>query len=119
MDEDRLGTALQDFHHIIIGDLRLAFHDHLITLDRDNLTGILIYEVLVPALQHTGSKFATHVLLEVGLVDLHLLSQIKDLQDLLIRLEADGTEQGCNRQLLLTVDVSIHHVVDVCRKLNP
>ena len=52
VDEDCLSTALQDLHHIIISNLRFALHDYLIALDRDNLTSILIYEILVPALQH-------------------------------------------------------------------
>ena len=57
MNQNGLGTALQDFEHVLLGNLRLALHDDLVTLDRNNLTGILIYEVLVPALQHTGSQF--------------------------------------------------------------
>ena len=119
MNKNRLGTALQNFHHITICDLCLAFHDHLITLDRNNLTSILIYKILIPAFQYTGSQLATYKLLEVSLIDLDLLCQIKDLQDFLIGLKANSTKQCCNRQFLLTIDVSIHHVVDVCCKLDP
>ena len=56
---------------------------------------------------------------EISLVDLDLLSQIKNLKDITVILIADSTEQSSHRQLLLTVDVSIHHIVNVRSKLNP
>ena len=119
MNEYRLRTALQNLHHVIIGNLRLTLHDDLITLNGNHLTGILVNEVLIPTLQHTGSQFRTDILLQCSLVDLHLFRQVEDLEDFLICLKTYGTKQRRNRQLLLTVDVCIHHIIDVSGKLDP
>ena len=119
MNEDGLCAALKNLHHIIISNLRLTLEDHLVTLNRNYLTSILINEILVPALKHTGCQLGTNILLQGSLIDLHLLSKVEDLEDLLIRLESDGTKQCRYRQLLLTIDISIHHIVDVGSKLDP
>ena len=119
VDKNGVSTALQDVDHVLLGNLGLTIHDDLVTLDGHHLASILIDEVLVPTLQHTGGEFAADDLLQGGLAHLHLLGQVEDLQDVLIVLETDGTKQCRNRQLLLTVDVGIHHVVDVGGKLNP
>ena len=50
---------------------------------------------------------------------LNLLSEIEDLKNVLIALITDGTEKSCYRQLLLTVNVCEHDIVDVSSKLNP
>ena len=119
MNEDCLGTALQNLHHIILSNLRLALHDYLITLDGYHLTSILIYEVLVPALQYAGSQLTAYDGLQRLLVHLHLLGEVENLQDVLISLEADGTQQGCYGQLLLTVDIRVHHIINISSELDP
>ena len=119
MHKNSLGTAFKNIIHIIFCNLCLTFHDDLITLDRNNLTGILIYEVLVPALQDTGCKFTTQRFLESGLVNLYFLCQFENLKDILIILVSDSTKQSGNRQLLLTVNVCIHHIINIRSKLNP
>ena len=50
---------------------------------------------------------------------LHLLCEVENLQDVLVVLKPYGTEQCRDGQLLLTVDVRIHDVVDVRCELNP
>src|SRR5699024_942238 len=45
--------------------------------------------------------------------------QVEYLQNLLVAFVADGTQQGGDGQFLLTVDVGIHHVVDVRCELYP
>ena len=119
MQKHRSSTTLYNLLNVVGSKLSLTFHDHLVTLDRYNFTCILIYEVLIPALQDTSSQLATDSSLHILLVHLHLFSEIEDLENILILLITDGTEQGSNRQLLLTVNVSIHHIVDVSSKLNP
>ena len=119
MHKNRLSSTLHDIHDVVLSNLGLTVHDHLITLDRNNLTGILIHEIFVPALQHTCSQLTSNHLLEVGLVNLHLLSEVEYLQDVLIGLKTNGTQQRCYGQLLLTVDIGIHDIVDVSSKLNP
>ena len=119
MNKDSLSTTLKDLHHIFLGNLCLALHDNLITLDRNHLTRILIHEVFVPALQHTGCQLRTNNLLQGFLVNLNLFGKIENLQDIFISLETDGSQQGGYGQLLLTIDVGIHHVVDIRSELNP
>ncbi len=41
------------------------------------------------------------------------------MENILIGLKTDGTQQGRNGQLLLTVDVRIHDLIDIRSKLNP
>ena len=117
--EDVLRTTLKDVEHILLGDDGFALHDDLVTLDGDHLAGVLIYEVLVPALQHTGGELRTYDLLQGLLVDLHLLGEVEYLENVFIVLETDGSQKCGDGQLLLTVDVSVHHVVDVGGKLYP
>ena len=119
MNEDGRSTAVEDILSVLLGNLRLAFHDHLITLNGSHLTRVLIHEVFRPALQHTGGEMLADDLLHILLCHLHLLSEVEDLEDVLISLETDGTEKRCYRQLLLSVDVSIHHIVDIGGELDP
>ena len=92
---------------------------NLITLNRNNFTGIFIYKVFNPCLQNTCSKLTAHYLLKIGLIDFNVLSQVENFQDILIIFKTNSSEQSCNRQLLLTVNVRIHHVIYVSGKLNP
>ena len=119
MNENGLSTALEDFIHIVLGNLGLTLQNHLVTLDGNNLTSILIDKVFIPALQHTGCQLGTDNLLQSTLVDFDLLGKIEYLQDVLIGLETDSTQQGCNGQLLLTINVRIHNIINVSSELNP
>ena len=119
MHKDGLGTTLQNVHQVVFGNFRLTLHDHLIALDRNHFARIFIDKVLVPTLQHTCSQLAANGFLQSSLVDLYFLREVENLQDVLIILETDGTEQCSNRQLLLTVDVSVHHIINIRGKLYP
>ena len=119
MYENRLGTAVENICDIVVGEQGLAVHDDLVTLNRNDFARVFIHEVLNPRLQHTCCQLLAHHLLEVGLVDLDLFGEVEDFEDILIVLETDSTQQRRDRQLLLTVDVSVHHIADVCSKLYP
>ena len=119
VQKNGLSTALDNIFDVLLSKFSFAIDDHLITLNRNYLTGIFVNEVLYPRCQYTCSQLTAYSLLQVGLGYLHLIGQIEDLEDLLIGLEADGTQQCGYGQLLLTVDVSIHHIVDVRCELNP
>ena len=119
MNKDCSLLRIKDLVDVVLCDLSLALKDYLVTLDRYNFTCILIYEVLIPRLQYTSCKCATKTSLKVLLVYLDLLCEVKELKNLLITLIADSTEKCCYRQLLLTVDVSEHDIVDVSCELNP
>ncbi len=107
-----------------LGDVALLDHgvavdNHLVALDRNDLASILVDEVFVPCFHDTGGELAAHCLLKVGLVYFEFLGQAENLDDVVVGLETDGTQQSCHGQLLLAVDVGIHHVVDIGGKFNP
>ena len=104
---------------MLLGKLHFSVDDDVVTLDAHHLARILVDEILHPARQNARGQLAAHGLLQVGLGHLHLVGQIEDLQNLLVGLESDGAQQRGYRQLLLTVDVGVHHVVDVRRELDP
>ena len=117
--QDRLYPTLYNFINMLGLQNRLAVQNHLVTLDGNDFARIFVDEVLYPAFQDTGSQLPAQHLLQVGLVDLHLFRQIENLEDVLVRLETYGAEQGGNGQLLFSVYVGVHHIVDVRRKFNP
>ena len=98
---------------------RVPIEDHFIPLDGYHFSCILVYKVFQPALQNTRCKFAAHHFLQSGFGNFDLLGQVKDLQYVLVSFVSDGTEQGGERELLLPVDVGVHHIVDVRGKFDP
>ena len=119
VEEDGFRTGLHDDVDDLRSDLRLTLHDDLVTLDRRYLTGILIDEILDGGLHDVSREFAADASLEGLPVDLHLLGEVETVEDVLVGLEADSTQQGRHGQFLLTVDVSIHDLVDIRRELDP
>ena len=119
VEEDGFRTGLHDDVDDLRSDLRLTLHDDLVTLDGRHLTGILIDEILDGGLHDVSREFASDASLEGLTVDLHLLGEVETVEDVLVGLEADGTQQGRHGQFLLTVDVSIHDLVDIRRELDP
>ena len=119
MYKNRRDTAVDDRLEVIISDLSLTLEHHLVTLSSNDLTGVLINEVLSPCSQHTCGELTTDQLRLVLLRYLHLLCEVEDLKNVLITFVTDGTQKRCHRQLLLTIDISVHDIVDVCSELNP
>ena len=119
MQQDGLGAALYDGVDVILRELDLTIDDDIVSLDGHNLARILVDEVLDPARQHTRRQLAAYGLLQVALGDLDLVGQIEYLEDLLVGLEAYGTQKSRDGQLLLAVDIGIHHIVDVRGELDP
>ncbi len=100
-------------------DLRLTFDNDLVTLDGYHLGGILVNEILGPGLHYVTCQTTAYHRLLIRRRNLHLLGEVEAVKDILIALETDGTQKSCYRQLLLAVNVSIHHIVNVRRKLDP
>ena len=67
------------------------------TLNGNHLTGIGIDKILDSGPEHTCGKLATDTFLQTGLVDLNLLCQIKNINDILVCFESDGTKQSGHR----------------------
>ena len=119
MKKDVLHTRFENHVDVLLLEHCLAIHDDLVALDGNNLAGILVDKILHPGAEHAGGELAADGLLEVGLGHSHLLGEIENLDDILVAFKTDGTEKCGNGQLLLTVDVSVHHIVDIRGELNP
>ena len=119
MHFDGLCATLKNAVNILFPDDGFAVKDDLATVDAYNFARVFVDEVFHPCLEHTGSQLATYHLLQVGLRHLDFFGKIEDLKNVLVGFETNGTEQGRNGEFLLTVDVGIHHVVDVRSKLYP
>ena len=118
-DEDGFHIQVEDFLNVFLGEFDIALDDHLGTLHGDDLAGVLVDEILGPGLHHTSGELFAENFLQIILVDLHLFGELKDIEDILVGLVADGAEQRGDGQFLLTVDIRIHDVVDIGRKLHP
>ena len=104
------GLVVEDF---------ASFDDRNGTLDRNYLTRVLIFEILGPGLEDLGREFPAFILLEGFGCHLDLIGETEDVNDILVSVVADGAEKGCDRELLLAVDVGVHDIVDVCSELDP
>ena len=119
LKENRLHFRFPDLlDGFVIEDLT-AFDDGDGTFDGNDLARIFILEVLGPGFEHLGGQFPAFVLFEGGFVGGDLVGQSENVDDVLVGVVTDGAEQGGNGQLLLSVDVGVHHVVDVRRELDP
>ena len=94
-------------------------HNDFVTLNRHHFTGILIHEIFHPGLQNTRSQPTANNFFQSRFGNIYFICQIKYLQDILIRLKSDSTQQRSHRQLFLPVNVSVHHIIDVRSKFNP
>ena len=119
VQENRGDSRFENHVDVLLFKHNLTLDNHLVAFDRYNLTGILVGIVFYPGSQHTGSQTTTDGLFEVGLRYFHLFGQTEDFQNVLIAFETDGTQKRGNRQFLLTIDIGIHHVVDVRSELYP
>ena len=97
MNEYRRNTAVNNIINIVLSYFCLTLDNDLVTLNRNDFTGILINEVLVPRLHHVTGKFASNSILKILLVDLDFLAEVENLKNILITLKADSTQKSSNR----------------------
>ena len=121
LEEHRLGRILEikDRLDILLCKLFISIDHYIVALHGDYFTRFLIHEILDPRIQDTCCYLTTDIFLQVGLIHLHLLGDTEETQNILIGLVADGSQQSSHGQLLLAIDVSVHDVINVCRKLDP
>ena len=114
-------ACIQNHVYVFLGQLCLTINHRIGTFQRCQLAGVRIDHVLGPFLQNHGSKTTMlgHGLLQVGLIDLHLLCRSKDFDNVFFVFKAYGTQKCRYRQLLLAVDIGIHHIIDVSGELYP
>ena len=80
---------------------------------------ILIYEILHPSLQNTSGQLTSDKLLQVCFRYLHLFRKVEDFKNISIAFKTNSSQKSSYRQFLFTVDVSVHHIVDVRSELDP
>ncbi len=97
----------------------VAFEQHLVAIDRDYLSGILVNEVFCPCLKNPGSEFAAGNFLKSILTGINLFGQTEKVEYIFVRAITDCTEQGRDREFFLTVNVCVHDGIDVGRELYP
>ena len=119
MKKDGAYARIENLLDVFLFENGLAVDHNLVAVDGNNLASILVDEVLHPCAEHTCGELAAESLLEVGLVDLHLLGEVEYLDNVLIAFKADGAQKSGHGELLLAVDVGVHHIVDVRSELDP
>ena len=120
MNENRV-SALHDFRNNLLRNLCLTLKHNLVTIVGIHFTGILIDTILMIGTENSGGKLTmvSSKLFQVLFRNLYLFSKVEKIKNLLICFKTNSTKEGGNWQLLLTVNVSIHYIVDIRRKLNP
>ena len=94
--------------------------NNFVTFDRNHFTGIFINEIFNPCFQDTCSQgLRPNTSSDLSCLPSHLHRKIENLKNIFIILETNCTQQSRYRQFLLTVDVCVHHIIDVSSKLNP
>ena len=119
VEENGGSAALDDLEDVVFVENSFTFEENLAAFDRGHFTCCLVDEVFRTGFGDATGQFATDGLFEVGLVDLHFFGQTEKLENILIAFVTDGTEQGGDGQLLLTIDVSVHDTIDVRGKFDP
>ncbi len=62
MQQNRLGTALDNLVDMLIFEHRLTVYNDVITLDGNHLARILVHEIFDPSREHTGSQLTAYSL---------------------------------------------------------
>ena len=119
VQQNGLRVGFQNTLHQFGCQFFFALDDNLVTLNGNNLTSILIHEVFRPRVKYITGKRPADSSFKVLTSALNLFCQTETIQNILIRLVTNGTQQRRYGQFLLTVDISIHHIVDVGGKLYP
>ena len=119
VQDDCLGTGIRDQFDVLLFQDGLTVEHHLVPLDAHHFTRILIHKVFDPRFQNTCGQASTNGSLQACLGDLHFIREAEDIQDVTVRFEADSTQQRGYGQLFLSVDVRVHHAVDVSSEFNP
>ena len=119
MKKDSFNTCVDDLLDVFAFQNGFPFDDHIVTFDGNHLTGILIHKIFKPGTDNPCSQFSAEDSFQSCFTDLHFFSEVKYFQDIAVGFITDGTQQSGYRHFLFTVDVSIHHIVDIGRELHP
>ena len=111
--------GIENFLHMFFLDYRLTVNHHIITLYGNHLAGVFIDEVFHPSLQYTCRQLSADSLFQVRFSNFNFFSKTEYLDNVLVTVKPYCTQQSRDRQFLLTVDVRVHHIVDVGGELYP
>ena len=119
VQKDILHAAAENFVDMAFLNYCLAVDNHIVSLDAHDFAGVLVHKVLNPCFKHARSKLAAHGFLKICLVDFDFLCQTEYFDDVFVAFQTDSSQQCCHREFFLSVDVSVHDIVDVSGKLYP
>ena len=119
VQDNRLTAGVNNQVDVLLFHNRFTIENNFISLNGYHLTCIFIYEVFHPGFQYTSGQTTTDRPLQSRFADFYFICQIENIQDVTIRFETNGSQQSRYRQLLLSIDVSIHDIVDVRSKFYP
>ena len=66
--QDGGSARFQNLSNVFLSDFGVTLHNHLVALDANNFTGVLVNEVLVPRFHNTSSQAAAYNFLKSGFV---------------------------------------------------
>ncbi len=119
MEQDGFYIRFHDDIDVFLFEHRISVEYDFVPLDGNHLSGILVHKILMPGIEYPGGQFTAQDFFQPGFGHLYLFRKIEDFEDVLVALVSDGPEQSSHRQLFLTVDIGVHHAVDVCSKFDP
>ncbi len=119
LEKDGLLVRLQNGAYGIIVQHFASLDDDFDALHRRDVSGVFIDEVLEFGLEYVVGELAALVGFKFSLAYRDFVRKVEDVNDVLVRIEAYRPEKRRDRQLLLAVDVGVHHVVDVGGELYP
>ncbi len=97
----------------------VSVQNNFIPFNGNHFSGVFVNKVFNPGFEYAGCKLPAQAFLQTGFCDFDFIGQAKDFQNVFVTFKPYGPEQRGDRQFFLSVNVSVHHVVDVCCKFNP
>jgi len=116
---DCIHVVFKDNVDYLVVDFATAVYKTLAAGYGSELACGLVDDFLIPHAVDLLGYAASFGGFEIGACGLDFLAEVEHLEDVAVTFESDGAQQGGYGQLLFTVDVGIHRVVDVSGKLNP
>ena len=119
MKKNSLTTRINDWLNVSFSKFSFTFNNHFSTFNSNYLTCCFINKVFNTWFNNTCSKLTTNNTIKVSFVYFYLFSKTESFENIFIRLKTNCTQQSSYRQFFLTVDISIHDIVDVSSKFYP
>ncbi len=119
LQNDCVHLCIGDKLNVLLIEDHIALQDDFIPLDGHHLAGVLVHKVFHPLAQDARRQLPADGLFQLVLRCFDLFRQPENVQDIAVRVVADGAQQRRHREFLFAVDVRVHHRVDIRCKLHP